>query len=127
MNKQGIQNGIRSTLVECFEDLGKVLPHTRMKTEMSIVAMWFGAQSPMEVAVYVKTHVLKGKRKKKIEERKEDFFHKYRYDIFKGLPKERIDEYADLLTGNTLSKENKMMMWNYLDTLVTLAELDEKA
>ncbi len=120
---------IKKTILELIKDLkDNVFVDPIEQGEMAIVAHFFSKRAAHDVAQHVIAHVLP--HEKQILSRNLDFFVSEKNNIFKELPQDRVDYFADLVklpeTAGGLSEIDKSTAWSYFDTLVSLAKKMKK-
>lgn len=84
------------------------------------VEFWFKRLDPEDLADIIIRKVLP--HKKAIEERQLEFFYKARNDIFRGIEQSKIDSLASKFDSGNLSENDVDVIFQYFDSIVTLAE-----
>lgn len=120
---------IKNTVLELIEDLrDNIFTKSSEKGDLLLVEFYFKKMAPVKISDHVVTHVLPYKGA--IENRHISFFKEKKYDIFKGLPQDKVDYFSRLVENSEeeggLSEEDKNVVWSYFDTLSMLAERYKK-
>lgn len=123
------QENIKKTILEFIKDLkDNVFTEPVEQGELALVEFFFKKMSTVSVASHVVTHVLP--HEKKIRDRDLSFFLKEKDNIFGGLPEDRVNHFANLVTfaqdKGGLSEEDKNSAWAYFDTLIDLSKKYKK-
>jgi hypothetical protein len=117
-------DNIKSTLIEFITDLKENIFEQRDQGDILLVEFFFKRLSSESLASYIVQHILPYKQQ--ILQKKKDFFIEKKDQIFKGLPKTKIDYYCNIITGDNkdrkISPENARIIWDYFTVLVNLAE-----
>lgn len=119
----------KTTILEFIADLRTgVCTRPADQGELLLVEFWFKKLHVLRVMEYVVGHVLP--HKLKIEKRVKSFFITERDAIFKGLPQDRINYFADMVSkpeaDGGISVESEQSIWAYFDTLVAIGEQYKK-
>lgn len=128
-NREDIAIDITQTLGEFTADLRECVFPKEDSKDILLVEFFFRRMDKLKIAEHVTKHILP--YKKQILGKKQEFFIDKKYEIFKGLPLNKIDYYADIVMGKSvkgikISDENSKIVWEFFETLVTLAEEYEK-
>ena len=115
---------LRQTVCEFLTDMGGIFTSPVERGDMALVEFFYKRLHKETLMQHTIEKLLSFKRQ--IEERNIQFFDENRY-IFAGLPGDRVAYYSDIiLVQKRLSSDDLNMMWDYLDTMLALAESYKK-
>lgn len=115
---------LKQTVFEFLTDLGGIFTSATEKGDLALVEFFYKRLHKEMIMQHAIKKLLPFKQQ--IEERNIQFFDENRY-IFAGLPEDRVAYYSELiLSQKRLSKDDLNMMWDYLDTMLALAESYKK-
>jgi hypothetical protein len=120
---------IKDTVLELICDFkDNIFTSSSDKGDLLVVEFFFKKKSAKEISDHIVKHVLP--YKKNIENKKLSFFREKKNEIFSGLPKEKVEYFASLVEKpekkGGMSDENKDIVWDYFNTLASLAEIYKK-
>lgn len=116
---------LQDTVMDMIADIkDNILVGEEEQSDLIEVEFFFNKLHPEMIAHYVNKKVVP--HKKKIEDREEEFFVENKF-IFSGLSEKKLSYYKTVMSDpNRLNKEDKHLMWQYLDALIILAEKIKK-
>lgn len=116
---------VAQTVIEFIADIrDSILTGRNERGDLVMVEFFFRSMHPLDIMQHCVDKILP--HKVKIEERSNDFFVDNRGDIFKGLPQQRVDHLAEMLTSGKITAENQQVIWDYVTTILVLAERYKK-
>jgi hypothetical protein len=124
-----LQGYAKNTIKEFIEDLRtSIFTGAVEQVALAFVDTYFSQISSEEAMGHLISHVLP--HKVQIQNRNVQFFLDEKASIFKGLPEEKIDHFAKLVTTPAkyggMDDENKEVIWRYFDTFIEIAEIYKK-
>lgn len=126
MSNKKILGDLKKTILEFITDLkDNIFTRDEEKTDLQLVEFFFNKMDAETVMQKAILFILPWKSY--IKERNADFFIKNK-DIFQGLPPDKIEYFSSLWKkgDKRLSEENRGVIWDYFDTILTLIENHEK-
>lgn len=122
-------DGVKKTLQEFIADMKNgIFTRPGDIEDLCLVEFALGKMTPQVLMEHIISHVLPYKQhimKKDIK-----FFVEKKEKIFAGLPQDRVDYFAKVITKpesqGGMSEENKDIVWNYFDVLLRLSERYKK-
>jgi len=115
-----IIDGIKSTILEFIKDLRLVIVDSSIVKDLFIAELAFQKMDATTIADHVVSYLLP--HKNKIVGRDLSFFSEQRYEIFKGLPRNKIDHILDVINGGTVAQADIDVVWSYFQVLLNLTE-----
>ena len=125
MDKNSLPDALKRTVMEFFEDISENIPMERADREDLVLVKFFFQRL---LATNVMSHAITKlvPLKKEIQDRKKDFFIEQRNILFQGLPQDRVDRFANIVTSSALADDDLEPLWHYMDTMIALAESYKK-
>jgi hypothetical protein len=115
---------LRQTVFEFHTDLGDIFT-SKIENGDFVIMEFFYKHLPKEVLMQYAIEKLLP-FKPQIKERNIQFFNQNTC-VFSGLPEDRVAYYRDMIvTQKRLSEDDLSMIWEYLDTMLALAESYKK-
>ena len=129
MNTARIAENIKMTILEFVNDLKDgIFTEPSDQGELLIVEFAFSKMNNSTIAEHVVSRILP--HKENIKNRKIQFFVDNQGEIFRGLPKDRVEYFSNLIgrapDEGGLADDDKIAIWKYFDTLILLAEAYKK-
>jgi hypothetical protein len=125
MDKNNLPDALKRTIIEFLNDISEnILRDSSEREDMVLVMFFFERLNPLDAINYVSEKLIP--HKTNIKKREKTFFIKHRQDIFAGLPIDKVDHFADLIVCGSLGDEDIRPLWEYLDTMIALAEAHKK-
>lgn len=120
-----IELDIKTTVIELIGDLkSSVFTKDSEQSDILIVEVFFENLTPKAITDNIVKYLLP--HSDQIRTRNEDFFKTQR-ELFEGLPPAKINYYSSILSDNRrVCDEDKDVMWQYFESLLTLAEKYKK-
>lgn len=117
--KSECERALKETIYEFIDTLQESIFTTKTDTVVfTAVKLFFKAMPPSMVMKHYLTKVYI--HRDKIEDRNDQFF-KENMDIFMGIPKTHLKKYKT--AWEHIEPDNKDIIWEYFDTLNTIANL----
>ena len=111
---------IKKTVLEFLQDLkDNIFLKPDEKGDLMICEFYFQRLHPRDTMNHIINKVLP--HEEEIKNRKASFFIKKKKEIFKDLPDERVDYFANLIESGEIGKENLLVLWSYFDTMIKIA------
>ena len=119
-----LQDDAKQTILEFIKELRDgVFTEPSDQGDLLLVEFFFQKLHPLTVMAHLTEHILPYEKEIKGKER--SFFITKKDKIFQGLPKERIDYFAKMITKpeaeGGISKDTENAVWEYFKTLRALA------
>jgi len=114
----------KNTILEFIKELRDgVFTEPSDQGDLLLVEFFFQKLHPLSVMTHLVEHVLPYEKEIKAKDR--TFFITKKDQIFAGLPKERINYFADMITKpedkGGISKDTENAVWEYFKTLRALS------
>ncbi len=112
---------IKDTIIEFIDDMESLFENSQTveKGECRLVKFFFQQLSPEAIATHAKEHLVP--HKTMILTKNIQFFDKNKENIFKGLPKDRVDYYAKyVIDSKNVCQEDIDVMFRYFKTILVL-------
>lgn len=124
-----LSTALHGIILEFIEDLkNNVAECESDKGDLMLVEFFFKKAAPSAIMEHVIKHVLP--LKDKIKNRNTSFFLQKKNEIFRGLPTDRVEYFAQRCSKPAsqggLSDEDKEVIFAYFDTMIELAEKQKK-
>lgn len=122
MNKTGILNIFKTQLVKFCDELIQQFPN---ESEFVIMKVFLKDTIPIEKSMTLFINAINKDQnniKIMIKERNEDFFINHNPFNFLSNCKDSISKLTKLWEGETLSNEDKDIIWNWIDVFVKISD-----
>lgn len=129
MSNSNVAEDIKNTVSEFIGELrDNIFTRKEEKADMLKIEIYFTSMGDHVIANHIVAHILPYSHT--IKKREIEFFLNNKTKLFASLPKDRVDYLADMVRKKKheggLAEEDRKVIWDYLDTLVALAELYKK-
>ena len=112
---------LQRTIGEFIDDLQQVFTDENERSDFVAISVFYRRLHPETLMHKIHQHIVP--HKAYIEKRDSQFFKENIY-VFNQLPPEKVKYYQQaIFEKNRIAKEDIEMIWEYLDTIVALAEL----
>jgi hypothetical protein len=118
-----LESDAQTTLCDLIRDLKQMLNTGQDLEDLTSVEIAFAKMNKQELMNHVTSHILP--QKSNIKNRNIEFFIKKKEDIFKGLPKDKLDYFSNYISSE-LSKDDREVIFTYFDIFIVLSERYKK-
>lgn len=113
---------LSQTIFDLLTDLGSIFTTASEKADLTFIEFFYKRIDKESIMQHVIAKILPFKQQ--IDNRNLFFFKENRYVFFSGLPEDRVSYYIDQIL--LLGSSDLQMIWEYLDTMIALAESYKK-
>lgn len=114
------EHAIRTTLLEMIADIKENIVSSPADIgDMLMITYFFEKMDSKTLLDRVVNGILP--YKKQIMDHDVSFFIDQREVVFKGLPKDRIEHFSQMLSGSSVSEENREVIFLYFEKLIEIA------
>lgn len=120
MSETQILTVFKSSLLAFFQELIDQFP---AEGDLLVIHIFLDNQIPIKEVMDIFTHKLNRDGqllKTMVKERNEDFF--LEHNLFDALGKNKVSHFKKLWTSGMLDKENKQVVWSWIDSFIDLSD-----